>query len=82
MVPPPERAEEMSDCPLTHEIICTDPICLNDGCRVRKTEALHQRALNEAILAVDLYRSGQDSAWAEQWLLKAYEANQSQKETK
>jgi len=34
-----------------------------------------EAALNEAELAIMEYHNG-DRAWAEQWLLKAYEANQ------
>jgi hypothetical protein len=42
-----------------------------------------EEALNQAQVAIDTYyREPDNRAWAEQWLLKAYEANQSQKEMK
>ena len=52
--------------------------CDHEGTEIMRRKLLISDALDAAELAIDEYYNG-DRAWAEEWLLKAVEANRSER---
>ncbi len=75
---------EPADCPSCGRSVGHSPACPTlegyyEGVRhLGLMPDLIDRARDAAILAIDEYYNG-DRAWAERWLLRAYEANQKEK---
>jgi hypothetical protein len=64
LVPPPEGEQEMTHEEYSHGIRMLGLM-----------PQLVDMALSQTLLAIDEYYNG-DRAWAERWLVRAYEANQ------